>query len=96
MLALLKGKTPVLRPVRMLNGPVEHLKETLTSGLLSREAFEDKLYENTNTEKYSEKMLPKNTKNKIKPMRMARDPHTSKPTHSKHGKDMSLSAVTKQ
>lgn len=28
-------------------------------------------------------------------MRMARDPHTSKLTHSKHGKDTSLSAVTK-
>lgn len=45
-----------------------------------------------NTQK---KILLKNTKNKTKPMRMARDPHTSKPTHSKHGKDTSLSAVTK-
>lgn len=45
-----------------------------------------------NTQK---KILLKNTKNKTKPMRMARDPHTSKLTHSKHGKDTSLSAVTK-
>lgn len=41
-------------------------------------------------------MLPKNTKNNPKPMRMARNPHTSKPTYSNRGKDMSLSAVTKQ
>lgn len=47
-------------------------------------------------EKYSEKTLPKTTKNKPKSMRMVRNPHTSKPPHSKHGKDTSLSAVTKQ
>lgn len=41
-------------------------------------------------------MLPKTTKNKLKSMRMARNPHTSKPIHSKHGKDTWLSAVTKQ